>query len=304
MPDERSTETPDAPERSSSSALHRALVKALARFRGADASSLAAETAYFSILAIAPFFLFLIAGIAIISNLTPIALIGDLERTVERMAPGDTGELLLPLVEEAIDRSDSGTLSFGMLSAMVIAMWSGSRAISSLTKGVGRINGGEVHRPLIWNRIVSLGLAVIVGLVTLFSFAVFLFGNAAWRELAEAVGLGASYAAIWRVISWPLVAIVVFVVVSVFYWSAAGGRAGPISLLSPGAIAASILWVLVMFGIRLFILIVSPGSLYGALGSFVVLVVFFYIMALVILYGAALNAETTGRPPVNSQPAD
>lgn len=269
----------------------RLLARAAWRFRGIDVSALAAETAYFSILAIAPFLLFVITGIAIISNFAPIAMIDDLEQTVVRMAPGDTGELLAPLIEEALERTDSGTLSFGLFSAIVVAMWSGSRAIGSLMKGTARITDVTVERSMIWNRVVALFMAVVMGAVSTLSVAVFLFGRGLGRAIAEGIRLGETFSLIWAIVSWPLMAGIVLLMISVFYWFATGRHVSRLPLISPGAVVATVLWMVVMLGIRVFLWVVNPGSVYGVLGSFVVLVVFFYIMSLVLLFGAAVNAE-------------
>ncbi len=285
--------TPDVeiPEQLARFRRFRLLARAVGRMRSTDVSALAAEAAYFSILAIAPFFLFLIAGIAVISQTLPIALVDDLEQTVARMAPGNTGELMAPLVEEAVDRSDSGMLSFGMVSAMVVAMWSGSRAIASLMKGSARISGREIERSLIWKRFVALILATIMGLVLMLSVAVFLFGRGLGRAIAEGVQMGGTFSALWTYVSWPLMAGIVLLMLSVFYWFVSVRFTNRLRFVSPGALIATVLWVVVMIGIRVFLWIIDPGSIYGALGSFVVLVVFFYIMSLALLFGAAINAE-------------
>jgi membrane protein len=272
-----------------------ALARALWRFRGVDVNGLAAETAYFSILAIAPFLLFLLTGLAIISQFAPVAMIDDLEQSLLRMAPGDTGQLMEPMIEEAIDRTDSGALSFGLFTAIVVAMWSGGRAIASLMKGTARISEMSIERPAIWNRVVAMALAIVMGMVSILSMAVFLFGRGLGREIAEWVRMGDTFSLVWTYLSWPLMAGIVLVMISLFYWLSAGRNANQQAFFSAGAVVATILWILVMLGIRVFLWIVNPVSVYGALGSFVVLVVFFYIMSLVLLFGAALNAEIRER---------
>lgn len=269
----------------------RVLARAVWRLRGTDVSGLAAEAAYFCILAIAPFLLFLIAGVALISQVLPIGMMDDLEQTVTRMAPGNTGELLVPLIEEAVYRSDSGMLSFGMVSAIVVAVWSGSRAIMSLMKGSARMGNAELTPRAVWNRMVAIALAGIMAVVLLLSVAVFLFGRGMGRLLAEAIQMGDSFARLWPYISWPLMGCIVLLMLCLFYWFAGGRYTDRLRFLSPGAVVVTGLWVLIMLGLRVFLWVIDPGSIYGALGSFVVLVVFFYIMSLALLFGAALNAE-------------
>jgi membrane protein len=272
----------------------RVLYHAVGRLRGSDVSAIAAETAYYSILAIAPFLIFLIAGVATISQFVPLGVVDDLESTVERMAPGETGELLVPLFEEARDRAGRGTTSFGMLSAMVIALWSGSRAIGALLKGFARISGVENGSPLVWGRIAALFLAIVMGVTTLLSVSVFLFGGALGRTVASWIGLGGTFSLLWTIVSWPLVAGIVLLVLAVLYWFSASSGTSQLRFFSPGAFVAMTLWLVVMAGIRVYITVVDPGSVYGVLGSFIVLVVFFYVMSLVLLIGAAVNAAVQG----------
>ena len=273
----------------------RVIVFAIWRMRGTDVSALAAESAYFAILAVAPFLIFLIAGIAVISQVVPVALVEDLESTVVRMAPGDTGDLLVPLVEEAVERSGSGMLSFGMFSSIVIAIWSGSRAITSLMKGSARMSSQPLEHTFIWRRVVAMGLVGVMGTALLLSVTVLLFGRGIGRAVAEGIQMGDTYSIIWNYISWPLMAVIVLLMLSLFYWFATGRFTTELGFISPGAMVATVLWVIVMAGLQVFLWVVDPSSVYGALGSFVVLVVFFYIMSLVLLLGSAINAEVRER---------
>lgn len=273
-----------------------ALLHALWRLRRVDPTALAAETAYYAILAIAPFIIFMVAGVSLISYFVPIALLADLEQTVQRMAPGQTGELLLPVFEEVGGDGDEGMTTLGLVTALVVALWSSSRAISALLKGIARISGRESSRALLRERVVALFLALVLGAVLTLSISVFLFGSAVFRGLAGWIGLSDTFGLIWSVVSWPLMAGIVLLVLSVFYWIAGGRRSDRLNFISSGAIVASGLWLVVMLGMRVYLAIVEPGSIYGVLGSVAVLVVFFFIMSLVLLLGAAVNAEVQDEP--------
>jgi membrane protein len=268
---------------------------ALGRLRGADVSAVAAEAAYFGILALGPFLIFLIAGVGFLSQFVPVGLVEDLERTITRMAPGQSGELLAPLFEEAIERTDRGTLSFGIFGSIVVAMWSGARAINGLLKGFRRICRETREPPFLWRRLNALFLSLTLGSVVVLSVAMFLFGGALGRGIANVVGLGYTFGIIWQVISWPLMAGIVVLILSLLY--RLGGVTEPNGLraATAGAVVAALLWLAVMAGIRIYVAIIDVGSLYGALGSFVVIVVFFYIMSLALLFGAAVDAVRRGR---------
>jgi membrane protein len=271
------------------------LIHALGRLRRSDFTAIAAETSYYAILAIAPFFIFLIAGVAIVSQYFPIGIVDDLESTVERMAPGETGDLLLPLFEEAVDRADRGTTSFGMVSAMLLALWSASRAIGALLKGFRQIErNGDDGNAMVWGRISAMFLAIVMGVVLVLSVSVFLFGGALGRSVSSWIGLGGTFSLIWSIASWPLMAGIVLLVLGLLYWFSASSATSRMRFISPGAIVATVLWLFILVGIRIYIDVVDPASVYGALGTFVVLVVFFFVMSLALLVGAAVNAAAQG----------
>ena len=271
---------------SSHQGVARVSLDAAKRLRGADVTAIAAETAYYAILAIAPFLIFLIAGLALISQSFQLGIVDDFQSIVQRMAPGGTGDLLEPLFDEAGDRASQGTASLGMLTAFLIAIWSGSRAIGALLKGFGRIARDASPPPALFGRLMSLFLAIVMGVVVILSFTVLLFGGAVARAIAEWLGLGGTFSTLWLVISWPLVALIVALVIAILFrfGKAANGY------LSPGVVVATALWFLIMIGIRIYLAIIDPASIFGALGSFIVLVVFFFIMSLALLIGAAVNA--------------
>jgi membrane protein len=264
--------------------------RAAGRLRGADMSSVAAEAAYFSILAIAPFLIFLIALISIVLQSANVAVADEIEEIVLRMAPGESGELLVPLIEQAIERADRGTTSFGMLSAAVIAMWSSSRAIQALLKGFNRIYRVERDRPPLWGRTVSMFLAVLLaGLLTI-SAVTFLFGGAVGRWLSRGLGFGDTFSVLWQILSWPVAAAILVLMLSLLY-SFGPNTTVRTGFPSAGALVATALWLLIMVGLRIYIVLVEPGSIYGALSTFVLLVVFFYVTSIALLLGAAVNAS-------------
>jgi membrane protein len=220
------------------------------------------------------------------------------------MAPGGTGELLAPLFEEAVERSGAGTASFGIAGSVLVAFWSGSRAIGGLLKGFRRIRGQDVDPPLVWNRAIALSLALVLGGVLVLSIAVFLFGGAVGRGIADLIGLGDTFSVIWRVISWPLMAFVVVIVLAVLYRFGMGHTSHEFRIITAGSVTGAVLWLVIMAGIRVYLMFIDVGSIYGVLGSFMIVVVFFYVMSLALLFGAAIDAvRQSGSAEPESQPA-
>jgi len=68
--------------------------------------------------------------------------------------------------------------------------------------------------------------------------------------------------------------------------------------ITPGAVIGVILWILFSFGFRLYLRYFdSYAATYGSLGAMIILLLWLYLTALVILIGGAINAifdEKTG----------
>jgi membrane protein len=63
----------------------------------------------------------------------------------------------------------------------------------------------------------------------------------------------------------------------------------------PGAALGTAGWLGLVAGFRLFLRLADPGSAYGAVGTFIVLLVFFYLTGIVFIAGAEVNGILAGR---------
>lgn len=263
--------------------------KSLGALRRAQIESLAAEAAYFSSLAIGPFLIFLVTLAALLNQFTDLRIVTEIQLAIWRLAPGSTVILLNNLVENAVARIDAGPASFGFVSAAAIALWSASRAIQTLLKGFDRVYQVENRRPYFRRRIVSMVLAVLMTVIINVSVMLFLFGGTIGRWLAGLVGMGTVFRFVWDLLVWPLGIILMMALLAVFYYIGPSVKTG-FRCASPGAIVATSLWVLVVLGFRVWLLFIDPRSIYGALGTFVLLLIFLYITSIVLVLGAAVNA--------------
>jgi len=68
--------------------------------------------------------------------------------------------------------------------------------------------------------------------------------------------------------------------------------------ITPGSIVATVLWVMVSLGLKLYIVYFGNyNKTYGTLGAFIVLLTWFYLSGLAILIGAEVNAEIEHASP-------
>jgi membrane protein len=94
------------------------------------------------------------------------------------------------------------------------------------------------------------------------------------------------------IVRWPVAAVLVMAALAVLY-RYAGDRDRPRwNWVSPGAVVATVVWVAASIGFSFYVSnFGSYGETYGSLAGVVVLLLWFWITALVVLLGAEINAE-------------
>ena len=74
--------------------------------------------------------------------------------------------------------------------------------------------------------------------------------------------------------------------------------------ITPGSILATALWVLISLGFKLYLARFGSYEAYGAIGSVMVLMLWFYLSGLAILIGAEMNAEIEHASPYGKKPGE
>jgi len=120
------------------------------------------------------------------------------------------------------------------------------------------------------------------------------------------IGLASSTKWLLLVLEWPLLIVVVMGGLAVLYRYAPDRNPPHWRWVSPGAIVATVLWLLGSVGFTIYVSHFSSyDKTYGSLGGVVVMLTWLYLSAFVALLGAVINAQserqtqsdtTTGQP--------
>jgi membrane protein len=249
-----------------------------------NVSLLAGGVAFFALLAIVPL---LVAALSIWGL---FANAHDATRLINDLASGlphSAQQLVSQQLRNIANRSSAG-LGITALVSIVVALWSASSGTKHLIEAVNAAYDEEEGRGFVKVRAIALAFtfgAIVVGFVAL-GLIVILPSALSDAGVPHTVRVVAD-AAIW-----PLLAILMIVALAVVYRVAPDRRQARWHWVSWGAVAATALWLV---GSALFALYSSNfGSYdktYGSLGGVVVLMLWLYITALVIILGAELNAE-------------
>ena len=258
-------------------------------FKDDEVTEMAAGVAYHAIFAIPPVIVFLITMAALVSQVTSVDVAGRLMNVINQSAPADTKELLTGLVESAIANVSGGAASFGVLLSAAIALWSGSNGVSTIIRAFNRAYDVDEDRPFIKKKLVSIGLTVLMGVLVILAFTLFVFGEQIGGWAAEQLGLGSAFELIWNILRWPLAIVFIMFLLAVLYYLGPNVEQS-FQWISPGSVIATLLWIAIVFGMKIYLTFSNPGSAYGALGSVVVLLFFLYLTAIAFLVGAEVNA--------------
>jgi membrane protein len=147
----------------------------------------------------------------------------------------------------------------------------------------------EEDRPFwkVYGLSIFMSLAVIVLLVG--ALVLVIFGESIGVRVADLVGLGSLFATLWSIVQWPVVALVVLFAFALIYYFAPAVKQR-FRWISPGSILAFVFWLIFSLLFSLYTSIAgSYNETYGSLAGVIVLMLYVYYSALIMLIGAEVN---------------
>jgi len=260
-----------------------------------DVLGLAAQLSYYFFLALFPAILVLLA----VASFFPLSNITD---EVGRSLGPFVSPQVLVLIQDQMRRlannENSGLLTFGVAGAL----WSSSAALVSIVGALNRAYGIDEGRPWWRVRLVAIGLTLGVALIVLIALSLVLAGPTLAEKLGQTTGWGAPFEWTWLVLQWPLVFVLVTTGIGLIYYFGPDADQDWV-WITPGAVAATILWLLVSLLFKIYIANFTDyeGS-YGTVGGVIVILLWFYVSSIAILTGAELNAEIEHASPYGKAP--
>ncbi len=210
----------------------------------------------------------------------------DLAVQVSKVAPDEALVLIRDFARQITQTKNSGLFSISFL----VAIWAASGALSAAMNALDQIHKipPAQIRPFWKSKLISIGLTI--GTIALLVIASFLIFISDWllkffvRESGWDVLL-----VIWQLLRWPLALAIVSTAFAFVY------RYGPSiwdpgTPMMPGAVLAAVSWALVSGLFRLYVANYGNyNQVYGAVGAVIVLMLWLYMSAVVLLVGDQLN---------------
>jgi membrane protein len=183
-------------------------------------------------------------------------------------------------------------------SAIVLAAWAASGAIISLMEGFRAVYRATDTRSFIRERLIAMGLVFTSALPVLGASALIVSGKRAETALVEWIGLSGADADLkgWVLLAGLALRFVsafgaIVVATAVLYY-AAPERKQSFHQVLPGAMLATVLWLLATLGFGWYVRhVVNYNVLYGGVGAGLALLVWMYVLAVILFLGCEFNAE-------------
>lgn len=280
-------EVADSPTELPAASWRSALRRTVGEFRSDQCTDLAAALTYYAVLSVFP------AMVALVSLL---GVVGQGRKTVDTalgvlrdLGASSMADTLRPSFEHiAASKASGWALVIGVLGAL----WSASGYVGAFGRALNRVYEVAEGRRF-W---VLRPMQLLVTLVTLLLAAAVLLGlvltGSVARAVGDAVGVGSTAVTVFSIVKWPVMAAAAVLVVALLYYATPNVRQPGFRWISPGALAALLVWALasVLFGLYV-AHFASYDKTYGSLAGVAVFLLWLWITNLALLFGAELDAE-------------
>jgi membrane protein len=245
----------------------------------------AAGVAFYSIFSLFPAITSLISLYALVAD--PIEVQRQFA-TMKAFIPEDAYRIIFQQIRDIVSTS-SGKLSLGFAGGLVLTLWGASRAMRALIMALNVAYYEKERRGFIKLNLVAVFLTLCGGLFIIIS----LFLIVVVPPLLAFLDFLFEYRTLIFVMRWILLAFLTMSGVTLLYRYAPNKKRGKWRWYSVwSALIVTIIWLV---GSYLFSYYVSNfgdyNELYGSMGAFIILLMWFFITAYLILIGAQLDAE-------------
>ncbi|MDN5898913.1 MAG: YihY/virulence factor BrkB family protein [Brachybacterium sp.] len=301
MADSTTATGDDAPKLSGTTLKYMAK-RVLSEFMRDGGTDQAAKLTYFMVLSIAPTLLALFSLATLLLSGIKDQIAELIKDAVSSGAGGsgmEVGGAVDSTLESLLGSSTGGTVA--LIIGIATALWSASAYIKAYGRAANHIyEVREGRGPIKMNgTMLLLTITMILGILLVMvsvllseSIVESLLGPIASTIGAEGVlaFLMNSFLPIWAWAKWPVILVIAFALISLLYWGAPNIKK-PFRFISPGGVFAILGIGVAAVALSIYMSTVASYSSYGAIGGIMAVLFALWIINIVIIMGAEVDAE-------------
>jgi membrane protein len=247
----------------------------------------AAAVAYAWLFAVFPFLLFLLTLFNYIPDKQKVDSRKLITETVHRVMAHDAAETIISNLDEVLNHPYPGLLSIGL----IVTLWVASGGMSMTMTALDAAYDTKKTWPFYIQRLIAIVLTAVVTVMIVIVFLLLPIGTSIEDWLAINFNLPAR--SIWAItFARYFIAFLLLhcVLVLLYTFGTRGHR--PMIFFSPGAFFTLLVWFVLQAAFRFYVdRFGRYQKTYGAIGGVTIVLLFFYLDALVLLIGAEINSQ-------------
>ncbi len=260
----------------------------LVRIKEDHVSAYAAQAAFFLVLSAFPFLILILT----FTRFLPVSE-SDFVLMLRSMLPNEIEDWLITIINEMYRNSGNTLMSF----SIIVALWSASRGILSISNGLNSVYRTEESRNYFVLRSIATLHTLIVAVAIVVLLIVFVFGNSLYQTILAQIPFLNDVATLILSVRVAVGFVLLFLMFVTMYRGLPNHK---ISLrqATPGALFSAVSWIIVSFGFSIYVNHFSNYSkVYGSLTGIAIAMVWIYMMMNLILWGSEINVYIMGQYP-------
>jgi len=238
------------------------------------------------------FFLAIFPSIIFFFTLIPYIPVSNFQQTLmvllEELMPDSAFDTVRSTLEDIISRPRSGLLSLGF----ILAGYFSTNGIASMIEAFNQTYHTIETRSWMRQRLISILLVLILAVIVILAIAMITTGSIVIDFMVQENILHDSTTVFFlQVGKWIVILAMVFFVISFIYFLAPS-RESKFRFVSAGSTLATLLSIVTMLGFNYYISnFTRYNALYGSIGTLLVVMLWIYFNAIILLIGFELNAS-------------
>jgi membrane protein len=200
--------------------------------------------------------------------------------------PKEVSQVIQPAIEGVISTRRTGLMTISILTSL----WAVSSGIEALREALNKAYGVEDPRPIWFCRLQSLAFTIIFSISIIVVMLVLVIGPVAWSYIMPRLKVPWEWGWFYEALRYFIAVALLYLVVALLYrWLPS--RHLPRREVLPGAAVTVLLWLILASLFSLYLQNLGRFSVtYGSLGGIVITLMFFYLSAVIFVFGAEINS--------------
>ncbi len=244
-------------------------------------SAYGAQLAYFFILSLFPFLIFLIAILGYFS----VSLKGAID-LLAKVAPREAIGVINDYTRNLLSTRDTNILSI----SFIVTIWSSSRGVNALIMALNRAYGITKKRGFLKKRILAIFYTLLVGFSIILVLTIPNMGMDFLLWISKYIGLTSFFITLWYYMRWVIIVAILLAVIGSLYY-VAPNKDLKFSEIIPGTFFALFGWILISLGFSFFVNNFQNFTVvYGSLATVVILMIWLYLSGIILMLGGEINS--------------